>query len=926
MKCLVISDPATTMCAASMNVGTGSTKDPDDCLGLAHFTEHMLFMGTEKYPEENHYSKVLQENSGGSNAFTAFDNTNYYFTVSNEKFRDMLDIFAQFYICPTFNESSTEREMQAVHSEYEMNIQSDMWRQFQLLRSFTKPNPYSRFNIGNMDTLKHEGIRDELMKYHKDNYSSDIMSLCVYGSSPVETLEQWVREDFSAIQNFDKDQAPLPSPYADMSEGMLFKMVPVQSTKSLNLYWTLPALFDQYPSRSADYLAHLIGHEGENSLLSLLKKKNLATELSAGTASAYMFKSFGLFACSVDLTQEGLENYETVLELIYAYVNMLKDRGIQDWIYEECRDLANYQYKFKNKAQPVQTAQRLAERLTNYPAEKVLTAYELYERFEPDTIREILDCFCPEKSIVIMLSQSFEEECKETDPWFGTKYCKQTISDADLLAKLKAASYPELDLPPRNPYITKDFTVLPASSEKYPSKILNDDFQDVWYFQDNKFGDVKAYADIALYTNDLNYGISTTSQILANTWVDIFIDRNREKTYLAQQGGYAFGFSATPHGIMLSTSGYAEHIVAFTKDMISTMASFQISESDRTYFDELREKYLNNQKSFFFSAPYRQLKVDQWNLLHDKGFHSIAALNEATKAMTFDDLLYFSNRFLRKIRSESLIIGNLNEDSAREISTHVAEAFSDRKQLPRHQLIQLRMHQVPSNPNADSAIAYTRQLDDPENTNSAILAMWQYEEFDISKSAIFCVLDSMMSEPIFDVLRTKEQLGYVVLKQKWVRRGIIGIEIIIQSAKASPVYLGHRITTFLKTFKDDLAQMTEENFNTHVQSVITRLSKPSISLFELAKKFHSEIDCARYEFDRQERLIENLKNVTFQQVKDCYEDIFYTQNRRLDVELVGASHAESYKEELTQLDRKIYENSQSFKAETMIHRQVFKRY
>jgi len=59
MKCLVISDPATTMCAASMNVGTGSTKDPDDCLGLAHFTEHMLFMGTEKYPEENHYSKVL---------------------------------------------------------------------------------------------------------------------------------------------------------------------------------------------------------------------------------------------------------------------------------------------------------------------------------------------------------------------------------------------------------------------------------------------------------------------------------------------------------------------------------------------------------------------------------------------------------------------------------------------------------------------------------------------------------------------------------------------------------------------------------------------------------------------------------------------------------------------------------------------------
>ena len=610
MKCLAISDPKTTMSAASVNVGVGSTKDPDNCLGLAHFCEHMLFMGTEKYPEENYYSQVLAENNGGSNAFTAFDNTNFHFTVSNEKFREMLDIFAQFYIGPTFNESSTEREMQAVHSEYEMNIQSDAWRGFQLLRDAGQDNPYCRFNIGSMATLKHEGIREELLKFHKENYSSNLMSLVVYNSAPVETLEQWVREDFNSIQNFERGEPPLPSPYAGMTAGVLYKVVPVRSSRSLSLYWTLPRLFDKYPSRAPDYLSHLIGHEGENSLLSLLKKKNLATELSAGTASAYMFNSFGLFVCSVDLTQEGLENYETVLEIIYAYVNMLKDHGIQEWVYEECRDLANYQYKFKDKSPPISTCVNLAQRLTNYPAEKVLTAYELYERFEPDAIREVLDCFCPETSIVMVLSQTFAEECKTEDPWFGTKYSKQAIDDADLLARLKGASHPELDLPPRNPYITKDFSVLAPSTEQYPSKIVNDDFQDVWYFQDNKFADVKAYADISLYTSDLNYGVSTVTQILANTWVDIFIDRNREKTYLAQQGGYAFGFAATPYGVMLSTSGYAEHIEAFTRDMIGTLASFQITESDREYFDQLRDKYLNNQKSHFFSEPFRQLKVE----------------------------------------------------------------------------------------------------------------------------------------------------------------------------------------------------------------------------------------------------------------------------------------------------------------------------
>lgn len=162
-------------------------------------------MGTDKYPEENLYDKLCKENTGRNNAFTNLDNTNFYFDVKNEKFRELLDIFAQFYICPTFNESSTEREMKAVHSEYEMNLQNDMWRQFQLLRNCGKGSPYSKFNIGNNDTLNHEGIRDELIKFHTENYSANIMQLVVYGAESVATLEQWVREDFEAVRNFDKD-------------------------------------------------------------------------------------------------------------------------------------------------------------------------------------------------------------------------------------------------------------------------------------------------------------------------------------------------------------------------------------------------------------------------------------------------------------------------------------------------------------------------------------------------------------------------------------------------------------------------------------------------------------------------------------------------------------------------------------------------
>lgn len=88
----------------------------DDLQGLAHFCEHLLFMGTEKYPKENDYNQYLAEHSGFSNAFTGVENTNYYFEIGHEYLGGALDRFAQFFISPLFSASCTERELRAVDS------------------------------------------------------------------------------------------------------------------------------------------------------------------------------------------------------------------------------------------------------------------------------------------------------------------------------------------------------------------------------------------------------------------------------------------------------------------------------------------------------------------------------------------------------------------------------------------------------------------------------------------------------------------------------------------------------------------------------------------------------------------------------------------------------------------------------------------
>lgn len=70
---------------------SGSLSDPPNIAGLSHFCEHMLFLGTQKYPKENEYSQFLSEHAGSSNAFTSGEHTNYYFDVCHEHLEGALD-------------------------------------------------------------------------------------------------------------------------------------------------------------------------------------------------------------------------------------------------------------------------------------------------------------------------------------------------------------------------------------------------------------------------------------------------------------------------------------------------------------------------------------------------------------------------------------------------------------------------------------------------------------------------------------------------------------------------------------------------------------------------------------------------------------------------------------------------------------------
>lgn len=86
----MVSDINSDNSYAAIDVNVGSWQEPENINGLAHFTEHMLFLASEKYTETAYFDSFLALNGGFSNAYTSDSHTNYYFKVKPSSFEESL--------------------------------------------------------------------------------------------------------------------------------------------------------------------------------------------------------------------------------------------------------------------------------------------------------------------------------------------------------------------------------------------------------------------------------------------------------------------------------------------------------------------------------------------------------------------------------------------------------------------------------------------------------------------------------------------------------------------------------------------------------------------------------------------------------------------------------------------------------------------
>ena len=113
------------------------------------------------------------------------------------------------------------------------------------------------------------------------------------------------------------------------------------------------------------------------------------------------------------------------------------------------------------------------------------------------------------------------------------------------------------------------------------------------------------------------------------------------------------------------------------------------------------------------------------------------------------------------------------------------------------------------------------------------------------------LLTQVLSEPAFNVLRTREQLGYLVSCTNWTLSGLSerGLRIVVQSEK-KPGYLEERVEAFLDEMKIRLETMTDEEFISHRSGLEKKWLEADKNLAEEVAKYIVQLNSGHLDFLR----------------------------------------------------------------------------
>ncbi|MEE3660795.1 pitrilysin [Brenneria sp. g21c3] len=880
MTVLLVSDPQATKSLASLALPVGSLEDPDSQLGLAHYLEHMVLMGSKRYPQPEALAEFLKKHGGSHNASTASYRTAFYLEVENDALQPAVDRLADAIAEPLLDPANADRERHAVNAELTMARSSDGHRMAQIGAETLNPaHPSSRFSGGNLETLSDKPgskLHDELVKFYQRYYSANLMKGVIYSNQPLPSLAKLAAQTFGRIANHDAEVAPIAVPATTQQQrGIMIHYVPAQPRKQLRIEFRVDNNSQAFRSKTDTYISYLIGNRSQNTLSDWLQKEGLVESIGAG-ADPVIDRNGGVFSISASLTDKGLARRDEVIAAIFNYLQQIRREGIQPRYFDEIARVLDLDFRYPSISRDMDYIEWLVDTMLRVPVEHTLDAMYLADRYDAAAIAERLDYMTPQNARIWLISPN--EPHNKVAYFVDAPYQVDSIP-AETFARWRHLGQKiSLTLPAINPYIPDDFSLIKADTRiTSPKMLLQQPGLRVLYMPSRYFAD-EPRAEITVLLRNSAARSTARNQVLfaLNDYLaGLALD---ELSYQASIGGISF--STNSHdGLAINANGYTQRLPQLLLALVDGYASFSPTEDQ---LQQAKSWYLQQLDSVEKAKAFEQA-IQPIQALSQVPYTERAERRRLLKDIRLQDVIDYRNLLLQKATPEILVVGNLLPEKVIEL----AQTLKARLQCDGDDFWRSDEVNVSQPQRAD--------LQKPgSSTDSALAAVYIPTGYGEAQSMAYSSMLGQIIQPWFyNQLRTEEQLGYAVFAFPMSVGRQWGIGFLLQSNSKQPAYLYQRYQDFYQKAEKRLRAMSAEEFAQYKQGMINELNQRPQTLNEEVSRLRNDLNRENFAFDTREKIIAETKALTVEQLADFFHQALKPEGLAVLSQISGSRHGKA---------------------------------
>lgn len=852
IKVLLVSNPEYTKSSCSLSVRVGSLDEPEEYPGLAHFLEHMLFMGTEKYPDENDFSDYLALHSGTSNAYTDNEVTVYYYDVDSIYFEGAADRFSQFFTSPLLAKESVEREILAVNSEFLNSLNNRAWRQRRLIEDLMlETRPEHRFNCGNLESLQKENILEAVRNFEKTHYSSDLMSLVICGQESIEDLENIARL-FSNIKNINRKETvdsrmiDEPKPiFKPEYHAKIVQFAPLDDKKELSVNFILPRLREKFMKNPMEYIGFLLTTKEYNGLVSQIKKQKLGFELFFDYEHTLEYTYASIY---VELTDLGCKEHQKVLNMIYSYILQLTADPKE---YERLRKIKSEEFSFSQLESPIELTAGLCPDIHYYPIENILNYSFVFDDFDQSLITDTIQRLCDTSKWIILLSDK-DGTFDRIESVYKVEYCilSDYVASKNNFIKTKSL-------------IEDQFLENVDLLVQNPGRIYNNlklENGEIHHVFDCKFNVPKSELFIVLSGLEIEKNLLATQIFFA--LASEFFSEQHARQLCNFHLDISIETSST--GVKIKFDGFSSKILAAAANFFNILENLSLDK-----FEIIRKEIEDFYSSCINNSPFRRTL----EIFRSKFFSSKTSeeLLEEVKLIKKDQIKIPSSFYVK-----ILAVGNLEWEGI--------ESFFKTIQKPEKK-VQINSVSLLNEYNFETIDKFNNgctmlfnfnwitQLPEPEiNYEVETLDDESFKPSEYHyRSAVGHLLHQVSHELFFNQLRTMEQLGYIV---SCFVRSFSSAQYLVFTVQSerSVEFLENRISEFIIFIKDFIKNMGPDEFNNFKESLACSYEEPIMNLEDLSGYCYSQLHTGSIDLNMGMKMASIVLSLTKEDL--CNSDIF----------------------------------------------------